>query len=167
MQNELHIQGIHNIVIQGVTDSTLTLQVDGQLREVDRKLDALMALLHERQAQSVQTANKIYNIGAITQANFEMIVGQSALNLSLPSELAHNLVAGDDRWVQSLRQELLKQAGVSVGNKPPAVFQHYGWLIETFLQKMGSPARRERTRRRLALQNEPHTRQAHVTLLHR
>ncbi len=113
-----------------------------------------MALLREREAHSILAADKIYDIGAITRANFEVIVGQSAQDLSLPVELAENLVAGDDRWVQSLRQELLKQPGVSVGNKPPMVFQHYGWLIETFLQKMNTPAGRERTVRRLAFMAE-------------
>jgi hypothetical protein len=55
--------------------------------------------------------------------------------------------------VQSLRQELLKQ-GVPVGAKPWAIFQHYGWLIEAFLQKMGTQAGQERSLRRLAFMAE-------------
>jgi hypothetical protein len=150
---DVHI-GDKHVVIQSVSDSTLTLYVDGQLRQVERKLDALMALLQKLQVNSVQTADKIINIGNINSANFEVIVGQSALNLSLPSELAHNLAAGDDRWVESLRQELMKQSGVSVRNRPTEVFKHYGWLIEAFLQKMGTPAGRERKPRRLAFMAE-------------
>ena len=41
MQNELHIQGIHNIVIQGVTDSTLTLNINGEAQEIRNELAAL------------------------------------------------------------------------------------------------------------------------------
>jgi hypothetical protein len=144
---------IGDIIIHGATDSTLTLRVDGQLQEVERKLDTVLALLQSRHAQSIQTADKIYNIGAITNANFEMIVGQSAQSLSLPADLAHYHHANDNLWVQSLRQELLRQ-GVSVGSKPMTIFQHYGWLIETFLQKMGTPAGKERTPRRLAFMAE-------------
>jgi hypothetical protein len=152
--NAQTVTGSNNIVIQGVTGSTITVSVDGQLCEVERKLDALMTLLTDRQEHSIQSADKIYNIGAITHANFEMIVGQSAPKPSLPEELAQNLIADNNLWVQSLRQELLKQPGVSVGSKPFSVFQHYGWLIEAFLQKMSTAAGKERSLRRLAFMAE-------------
>ncbi len=141
------------IVIQDVTDSTITVTVNGETQEILRKLDALQALLEKQQAKSIQTADKIYNIGAITNANFEFIVGQSKHSNALPEDLAQNLVTDENRWVQSLRQELLKQ-GVPVGAKPWAIFQHYGWLIEAFLQKMGTQAGRERSLRRLAFMAE-------------
>jgi len=143
----------NNIIIQGVTDSTLTLNVNGTVREILRKLDALQALLEKHQAQSIQTADKIYNIGGITNANFDFILEQSKNDKTLPTDLAQNLVTDENLWVQSLRQELLKQ-GVPVSNKPRAVFQHYGWLIEAFLQKMGTAAGQERSPRRLAFMAE-------------
>jgi hypothetical protein len=71
----------------------------------------------------------------------------------LPEDLAQNLVTDENLWVKSLQQELIKQ-GVSVGSKPWAIFQHYGWLIEAFLQKMGTEAGRERSQRRLAFMAE-------------
>ena len=142
-----------NIVIQGVTDNNITVTVHGETLQILRKLDALQALLEKQQAQSIQTADKIYNIGAITHANFEFIVGQSKHDKTLPSDLAQNLVTDENRWVQSLRQELLKQ-GVPVGAKPWAIFQHYGWLIEAFLQKMGTAAGQERSLRRIAFMAE-------------
>ncbi len=141
------------IVIQDVSDSIITVTVNGETQEILRKLEALQALLEKQQTQSIQTAEKIYNIGAITNANFEFIVGQSKHSNALPEDLAQNLVTDENRWVQSLRQELLKQ-GVVVGAKPWAIFQHYGWLIEAFLQKMGTPAGQERSLRRLAFMAE-------------
>ncbi len=153
MPNETNLQGKHNIVIQGVTDSTITVSTNNETLEILRKLDVFQAFLEKQQAQSIQTADKIYNIGSITNANFEFIVGQSKHKKELPADLALNLVTDENRWVQSLRQELLKQ-GVSVGNKPWAIFEHYGWLIETFLQKMGTVAGQERTLRRLSFMSE-------------
>ncbi|MCF8247218.1 MAG: hypothetical protein K9J37_14685 [Saprospiraceae bacterium] len=135
MTNETNLQGNQNIVIQGVTDSTITLNVNGEVREIFNKLDALQALLEKQQAQSFQTADKIYNIGSITNANFDFVVGQLNFGKALPPDLAQNLITDENRWVQSLRQELLKK-GVSVGNTVPAIFQHYGWIIEVFLLKM-------------------------------
>jgi hypothetical protein len=143
----------NNIVIQGVTKDTIQVTVNGKTLEILRKLDALQALLEKQQAQSIQTADKIYNIGAITNANFDFILEQSKHDKTLPTDLAQNLVTDENRWVQSLRQELLKQ-GVTVGAKPWAIFQHYGWLIEAFLQKMGTAAGQERNPRRLSFMVE-------------
>lgn len=151
--NSAQVQGNNNIIIQGATDSTITVNVNGETQEIHRRLDDLQALLEKLQVNTIQTADKIYNIGSITNANFQYIVGQSKQDRTLPEDLAQNLVTDENIWVKSLQQELLKQ-GVSVGNKPWAIFQHYGWLIEAFLQKMGTEAGRERNLRRLAFMAE-------------
>lgn len=153
MPNETNIQGNHNIVIQGVQESTITVNVNGQLQEVERKLDVLLASLQKWQATSIQTSGRIYPVGNITPANFDFILGQSLFGHTLPPELAQNLVPEDKRWIQSIRQELLK-LGVSVGNDDPSVFQHFGWLIGAFLQKMGTHVGKERSLRRLSFMAE-------------
>ncbi|MBC7778141.1 MAG: hypothetical protein H7246_22100 [Phycisphaerae bacterium] len=71
----------------------------------------------------------------------------------LPVELAENLITDKNQWVKSLSQELLSQ-GVSVGNRPSDVFQHFGWMIEVFLQKMGTSAGQERSLRGLSFMTE-------------
>jgi len=151
--NNLQVQGNQNIIIQGVSDSTITVTVNGETKEIHRRLDELQALLEKLQVHSIRTADKIYNIGDITNANFEYIVGQSKKDRTLPEDLAQNLITDENLWVKSLQQELIRQ-GVSVGSKPWAIFQHYGWLIEAFLQKMGTEAGRERSLRRLAFMAE-------------
>ena len=151
--NNLQVQGNQNIIIQGVSDSTITVTVNGETKEIHRRLDELQALLEKLQVHSIRTADKIYNIGDITNANFEYIVGQSKKDRTLPEDLAQNLITDENLWVKSLQQELIRQ-GVSVGSRPWAIFQHYGWLIEAFLQKMGTEAGRERSLRRLAFMAE-------------
>ena len=81
-----------NIVIQGVTDKTITVVVDGKTQEIQKKLDVLQSLMEQMAAKSVQSANNIYNIGSITNANFGYLMGQAGSDKSLPSELAQNLV---------------------------------------------------------------------------
>ena len=142
-----------NIVIQNVTDKTITVTVDGKTREIEKKLDALQALMEQVAAKSIQTAGNIYNIGSITNANFGFIAEQAGKEKALPAELAENLVGEGNTWIQSLRQELVKQ-GISVGNQPWNIFQNYGWLIETFLQKMGTAAGQEKNLRRLSFMAE-------------
>ena len=45
MENSANIEGNQNIVIQGVTDSTITLNVNGETQEINNKLDSLKVLL--------------------------------------------------------------------------------------------------------------------------
>src|SRR5579862_9577625 len=120
----------NNLVIQGVTDDKITLLVDGKTQEIEKKLDALQALMQQMAVKSVQSANNIYNIGSITNANFGFVMGQAGADKSLPSVLAQNLVGDGNGWIKSLQQELVKQ-GISVGNQPWNIFQNYGWLVET------------------------------------
>jgi hypothetical protein len=142
-----------NILIQSVTATTITLMVDGKPLEIPRNPETLQALLEGKKAISIQTADKIFNIGFITSANFDFILGQTQNPKTLPADLAQNLITEDNLWVESLRQEIRNQS-VTVGNTTLRVFQHYGWLIEVFLQKMETEVGKERTLRRLAFMAE-------------
>jgi len=142
-----------NIFLQGVTDKTITILVDGQTQEIEKKLDTLQALMEQMASNSIQSANNIYNIGSITNANFGYLMGQVGLEKSLPTELANNLVGEGNGWTQSLRQELVKQ-GIAVGNQPISIFQNYGWLVQIFLQKMGTAVGQEKNLRRLSFMTE-------------
>ena len=153
MSNESNIQGNQNIVLQGVTDSTITVKVDGIPRELERRLESLVGLLEELKAKQLQLEGKQYSIDSFNAENFDFFVEQLRSGRELPPELAENLVTEGNRWVDSLKQELLRQ-GVSVGNQPQRIFEHYGWLIETFLLKMNSPVGRGATLRRLSFMAE-------------
>ena len=146
--------GNNNIIIQGVTDSSITVNVNGHSQEIEKRLDVLQALMEQMSVKSIQTASNLYNIGNITNANFGYLVNQVGRNKSLPSELAENLVGEGDGWIQSLRLELQNKQKISVGNKPWNIFQNYGWLVETFLQKMGTAAGQEKNLRRLSFMAE-------------
>jgi hypothetical protein len=80
MENQTHIQGNQNIVIQGVTGSTITVSVNGEIREIQNQLSELKALLAALNAQKVQYAEKIYNIERIDEANFGFVTGKKAFN---------------------------------------------------------------------------------------
>lgn len=142
-----------NMVILSVTATTITLMIDGKPLEIPRNPETLRDLLESKKATSIQIADKIVNIGSITTANFNFIVDQTQNPKSLPSYLVQNLITEDNLWVESLRQEI-KNQGAVVGNTALSVFQHYGWLIEVFLQKMETEVGKERTLRRLAFMAE-------------
>ena len=145
--------GSNNIIIQGVTDSSITVNVNGQSQEIEKKLDVLQALMEQMAVKSVQTAGNIYNIGNITNANFGYVVGQAGHDKSLPSQLAESLVGEGNSWIKSLGRELLKQ-GISVSDQPWDIFQNYDWLIQTFLQKMCTAAGQGKNLRRLSFMAE-------------
>lgn len=109
------VKGDHNVVIEGVSDSTITLNINGEQKEVLKKLDALQDLLQQLQVNSIQSANNTYTLNTLSNTNFDFIVHQASYDNKLPSDLSLNLVTEGSLWVQSLKQELLKQ-NVSVGD---------------------------------------------------
>ncbi|WP_157961190.1 hypothetical protein [Lutibacter citreus] len=100
--------------------------------------------MKEQSSKSIQTADKIYNIGTITNANFSYLMGQAGHDKSLPGALSENLVGTDDEWIKILGKDLIKE-GIPVGDDPLEIFQNYDWLIQVFLQKMCTPDGRKKT----------------------
>lgn len=140
---------LNTVILQQVSPDSIRVNVNGKEEEILRKLDSLQAFLAKSQTQSFQTADKIYNIGTITNANFDFILKQNDFQ-GLPQELKDNLLTEGD-WALSLKQELINQK-VPVRNN--RTYEHYGWLIETFLQKMSSEVGRATTLRALSFMTE-------------
>lgn len=152
--NAVNVKGDNNIIIQGVTADKITVIVDGKTQEIEKKLDVLQALMEQMAIKSLQSANNIYNIASITDANFGYLIGQAGHDKSLPAELAENLVGDGNGWIEGLKGELKKQ-GISVKEDQPLnVFQNYGWLIETFLLKMNTGPGKEKNLRGLSFMAE-------------
>ena len=143
------VTGDNNIIIQNVTGSTITLEVNGQIKEIERKLDTILAFFAQFAAQNMQVANKIYNIGTITNANFDFILKQNDFQ-GLPQELKENLLT-EANWALSLKQELINKK-IAVRNN--RTFEHYGWLVEIFLQKMCTEVGKATTLRALSFMTE-------------
>lgn len=85
--------GSHNIIIQNINDSTLTLNVNGENTEIKNQLTELKKLLLSQKAQTVQYADKIYNIGHINEANFGFVTGKKAFNEHLTKSLIQAMQA--------------------------------------------------------------------------
>jgi hypothetical protein len=153
MQSQNHIEGDNNVTIQGATGSTITIQVGGQMKEVANTLEALLEVIQNMQAQLLNINGRLLPVASLNPATFQYLMGQPGQGQQLPAELAEQALGEGNAWVQSLRRELIRQ-GVSIGNNPWDVFQHYGWLVETFLQKMGTAAGKEPSLRRLSFMAE-------------
>lgn len=132
------------IIIQGVTEDSITIDVNGKSQEIEKKLDALLVFMKKLSSKSVQTADKIYNIGTITHANFDFLMGKAQYDKSLPVTLSENLVGEGDEWIKGLVKALLRE-GIPVGDDPTEVFKSYDWLIQVFLLKMRTPPGQEKT----------------------
>lgn len=91
MPNETHPPGQQSIIIQRIGDDTITLKVDGEVREIHNQLAELKALLQHRQVQTVQYAEKIYNIEHIDEANFAFVTGKKAFNEQLTKALIEEI----------------------------------------------------------------------------
>ncbi|MBL4649112.1 MAG: hypothetical protein JKY03_05225 [Aureispira sp.] len=69
MENNITNQGNNNIIIQGITDSSITLQINGATQEIQNEMATLNALLEQMNVQQVQMADKIYDLGELGQAD--------------------------------------------------------------------------------------------------
>ncbi|CAA6825901.1 MAG: CHAT domain-containing protein [uncultured Aureispira sp.] len=69
MENKTRNEGNNNIIIQGITDSTITLEVNGVTQEIQNEMASLNALLERINTQQVEIAGKIYALGELGQAD--------------------------------------------------------------------------------------------------
>lgn len=135
MSNLSDVQGDHNVVIQGISESSITVNVNGEIHTIQRELQELKNVLQQLHAQIFVSAGKTFGVDSLNAGNFDFILEQSRVDKALPSALQEHLITDRNRWVQSLRQELQKQK-VPVSSNPSEVINYYGWLIEIYLQKM-------------------------------
>lgn len=133
MNNQTNIDGNNNIVIQNVTDSIITLKIGDEILEIQRQLSELSALLKDR--KTIQTADKIYNIENINEANFSYIIEQANKTKQFPKGLQDEMIEDDAEWVESLKDDLLNE-GINYSDNKLEVFSHYGWLIQDYLRKL-------------------------------
>ena len=87
MSNESNISGNNNIVIQDINDSKITVNINGNIQEIQNQLSELKQLLQEKGSQNIQYAEKIYNIEHINEANFGLLSGKIAFNEVLTEKL--------------------------------------------------------------------------------
>ena len=87
MATQSNISGNQNIVIQNVTESTISVTVNGEGLEIRNEPAELKRLLQEQHAQSVQFAERIYEIAHFDEANFSFVTGKKAFNENLTRQL--------------------------------------------------------------------------------
>lgn len=76
MNNTTHKNSNQNITVQRVTAKTITLNINGKLKEINNDIGELRAILEKLNSSNVQFGEKIYNIGEIEKAEFKTIVNQ-------------------------------------------------------------------------------------------
>ena len=65
MNNESNIQGNQNIVLQGVTDSTITVQVGGETQEIRHELAELKQLVAQLQTPTLQVGRQQFDLNEL------------------------------------------------------------------------------------------------------
>ncbi len=69
--------------IEQLDEEQITLNLNGQIHEIRHQLQDLQELLQSQQVQTIQYADKIYNIEHINEANFGFVTGTKAFNQDL------------------------------------------------------------------------------------
>ncbi len=92
MPNTSAVTGDKNIVIQGISDSTITLNVGGETKEIANELAALKALLQEQQATQFTALNQAFILEEINEGNFGFVTGNQNFNESLTKQTIEALI---------------------------------------------------------------------------
>lgn len=87
MDHQSNIQGNENVVIQGVTGSTITVNINGEVSEIHNQLTELKELLKKQHVSNITYENKVYNINHINEANFGVVTSNRVFNGVLTKEL--------------------------------------------------------------------------------
>lgn len=141
-------------IFRNILDTMLS-EINQELKHLDHRLAKVHQLIVNEQHQQVSYRVLSTLLLQNNNTKLDQLLGrvEQLLNSTLPEDLADNLITDDRFWFKSLQQEF-KKMRISVGNKPLSVFQHYGWLIEVFLQKMNTASGKKRSLRRLSFMAE-------------
>lgn len=149
--NIAKVQGDNNIVIQGVTDSMITVNVNGKTEEILNELGAMKEMLEKLNIKSFQADDKQYDINGIDKSNFAFVIGRAGQSKNIPEDLKEENLSKNSKWFRGLEQEL-KKFQVKYDGTPFTTFAHFGWLIEAYLLKyMASSVDNEQGLRSLSL----------------
>ena len=96
-RNESNITGNQNIVLQGVTGSTITLNVNGEVHELRNDLEELKSMLQKLQASSVRWQDQDFQTETLTRENFSFLTSRKAFNETLVRKLLVALAPYRDR----------------------------------------------------------------------
>ncbi|HOY18409.1 MAG TPA: hypothetical protein PLC89_13975 [Haliscomenobacter sp.] len=143
MTNQEFIQNIRNLIAQDDLIPALqklrgALENAPQLNEILQQSGRFQYIRKQIRLGTVSHAEAILTQNQIRFGILDLLteIESEGAKPTLPANLSENIVESrSDQWVLGLRQDLLEQ-GVSVRNTTTAIMEHYGWLIEVFLQKM-------------------------------
>ncbi|MEO1713377.1 MAG: hypothetical protein AAFU60_08590, partial [Bacteroidota bacterium] len=146
------------IILKECNPDSITVSVGGELQEIKRDLEEVRKLLENQQVKTFQTADKIYNISHINEANFGFVVDQAGdeVVLDTSGKGIRDIITNENKWVANIAAAIAAKTSVSMpaNPKPSEVFQHFGWLIEEFLRKMETKVGRRPGLRRLSFMSE-------------
>ena len=91
MENSAEITGNQNIVIQNITDSTITICQNGEIKDIRNELISLKELLQDQQTKTFYSRNTLYQIDEFNENKFNYLTGKKAFNEYLTKEVTQAL----------------------------------------------------------------------------
>lgn len=140
MDNQSNLQGNNNVVIQGVTNSNLTVSINGDVSEIHKALSELKELLISRNESNFTYENKVYNIEHINEANFGVVTSKKVFNGVLTKELM--LLLRDHEKPQQFLNNLPPEDKENWESKRQSLKDAQGILEDSFVWVIGWELRR-------------------------
>ena len=96
------------VIIQGIDQEKMKLSIGGEIQEIQHQLSDLLKILQAQNIQTVQYAEKIYNIENINEANFGFVTGKQAFNETITKKILEHI----QKYATSNIQKFYENASV-------------------------------------------------------
>ncbi len=116
-----------NIIIKEISEDKISLNINGEMREIQNQLSELKSLIASQEGKSVQYAEKIYNIEHINEANFGFITGKKAFNETLTKALIEAIKGNSraaNKFLEKAEQHANWEKEARIGNKAKEIIAY-------------------------------------------
>jgi hypothetical protein len=141
MSSETNVQGNQNVVIQQVTGSTITVNVNGDQKEIGRGIGELRELMSSMNRTMLSYAEKSYHIEDIDDENFSTVTSKRVFNGTLVKKLVESQKDKESvkRFLETLPIELADtwvEQRSHLTEAQQVLENNYVWVISESLRRL-------------------------------
>jgi hypothetical protein len=141
MEHHAQISGNQNIVIQGVSESTITVNVNGEVQYIRNQLEELKTLMQNAHISFFRSGDKLYHIADLDEDNFPIATSKRLFNSTLVKGLLELIQDKPNiqEWLSGLPAETRGNWDIEpthLGQAQSYLLENYIWVLAWELRRL-------------------------------
>lgn len=142
MENTAQIQGDNNVIIQGISESTITLNINGETKEINKQLSEFREIIESLHAKLFRVGENLYNLDDIEAGNFLAAIDEKhTLNSTLAKELVELFPDNSEieKWINDLPEGVRKSWELQqeyLNDAKKMLQENFVWIIGWELRRL-------------------------------